>query len=55
MRVYVPSTLAGLARIHAAREIGPAPLAAYAVTPALREWYAQGDQEEVEPQDQAFQ
>src|SRR5687767_1963966 len=48
MRVYVPSTLTGLARVHAAREAGPAPLAAYAVTPALREWYAGGDIEELE-------
>ncbi|GAA3946335.1 hypothetical protein GCM10023085_30620 [Actinomadura viridis] len=48
MRVYVPSTLTALARVHAAREAGPAPLAAYAVTPALREWYAGGDIEELE-------
>jgi hypothetical protein len=48
MRVYVPSTLTGLARVHAEREAGPAPFAAYAVTPALREWYASGDQEELE-------
>ena len=48
MRVYVPSTLNALARVHAAREAGPAPLTAYAVTPALREWYADGDREELE-------
>ncbi|GAA2423915.1 hypothetical protein GCM10010191_40090 [Actinomadura vinacea] len=48
MRVYVPSTLTALARVHDAREAGPAPLAAYAVTPALREWYAAGDTEELE-------
>jgi hypothetical protein len=48
MRVYVPSTLTGLARVLEAKEAGPAPLAAYAVTPALREWYAEGDQEELE-------
>ncbi|MFB4313280.1 hypothetical protein [Actinomadura sp. 21ATH] len=48
MRVYVPSTIPGLARVHEAREIGPVPLAAYAVTPALREWYAGGDLEELE-------
>ncbi|MQY07076.1 DUF6912 family protein [Actinomadura macrotermitis] len=48
MRVYLPSTLAGLARAHADRELGPAPLAAYAVTPGLREWYAEGDTEELE-------
>ncbi|MFI0484841.1 DUF6912 family protein [Actinomadura sp. 9N215] len=48
MRVYLPSTLALLAGVHAAQEAGPAPLAAHAVTPALREWYAGGDQEELE-------
>ncbi|MFB4306080.1 hypothetical protein [Actinomadura sp. GTD37] len=48
MRVYLPSTLTLLAGVHAAREIGPAPLTAYAVTPALREWYADGDLEELE-------
>lgn len=48
MRVYLPSTLPLLAAAHAAREAGPAPLAAHAVTPALREWYAGGDLEELE-------
>jgi hypothetical protein len=48
MRVYVPSTLPLLdAACHAA-EIGPAPMTVYAVTPALREWYSQGDDEELE-------
>jgi hypothetical protein len=48
MRVYLPSTLNGLARILRDRELGPAPLTAYAVTPALREWYASADLEELE-------
>ncbi|TDB81372.1 hypothetical protein E1264_32795 [Actinomadura sp. KC216] len=48
MRVYLPSTLTLLAGVHAAQEIGPAPVAAHAVTPALREWYAGGDLEELE-------
>jgi hypothetical protein len=48
MRVYLPSTLPALARVLAAGEITPAPLSAYAVTPALREWYADADQEELE-------
>jgi hypothetical protein len=48
MRVYLPSTLAGLADILANAEIGPAPLRAFAVTPALREAYANGDDEELE-------
>ncbi|MDT0322278.1 DUF6912 family protein [Streptomyces millisiae] len=48
MRVYLPLTLAGLAELHRSGEAGPAPLVAYAVTPALREWYLSGDQEELE-------
>jgi len=48
MRVYLPSTLPGLAGIFANAEIGPAPLRAFAVTPALREAYASGDDEELE-------
>ncbi|MEV5746920.1 hypothetical protein AB0L00_03800 [Actinoallomurus sp. NPDC052308] len=48
MRVYLPSTLGGLARILRDREVGPVPLTAYAVTPALREWYASADLEELE-------
>ena len=31
-----------------AGEIGPPPVTAYAVTPSLREWYADGDLEELE-------
>jgi hypothetical protein len=48
MRVYLPSTLPGLADILAKAEAGPSPLAAFAVTPALRESYASGDDEELE-------
>ncbi|MFC0036850.1 DUF6912 family protein [Actinomadura rayongensis] len=48
MRVFLPSTLPALAAVRAARAAGPAPLTAYAVTPALREWYASGDTEELE-------
>ncbi|MFF5444375.1 DUF6912 family protein [Streptomyces sp. NPDC012888] len=48
MRVYVPLTLPGLAEAHKAGELGPAPLPAYAVTPALREWYGSDDVEELE-------
>lgn len=48
MRVYVPMTLPGLARAVQAGEIGPAPLDGYAVTPGLREWYSDGDAEELE-------
>ncbi|MFJ6216369.1 DUF6912 family protein [Streptomyces sp. NPDC092296] len=48
MRVYVPTTLSLLAVAHAAGELGPTPLSAYAVTPALREWYVSDDIEELE-------
>ncbi|MFD9482193.1 DUF6912 family protein [Streptomyces nojiriensis] len=48
MRVYVPLTLPGLAEVHQAGELGPAPLLAYAVTPELREWYVSDDIEELE-------
>ncbi|MFD3400613.1 DUF6912 family protein [Kribbella sp. NPDC058693] len=48
MRVYIPSTLRLLSVACNAGEIGPAPLTAYAVTPALREWYSEGDDEELE-------
>lgn len=48
MRVYVPLTPRGLASAHGAQELAPAPLVAYAVTPALREWYASEDLEELE-------
>ena len=48
MRVYVPATLPALAGVLRAAEIGPAPLQAFTVTPALREWYASADVEELE-------
>jgi len=48
MRVYLPSTMPVLADILAKGEAGPAPLRAFAVTPALREAYASGDDEELE-------
>ncbi|AJT66740.1 hypothetical protein T261_5108 [Streptomyces lydicus] len=48
MRVYVPLTLSGLAEAHKSGELGPGPLDAYAVTPALREWYVSDDIEELE-------
>jgi len=46
MRVYLPSTLPRLAAELAAGQLDP--VAAYAVTPALREAYASGDTEELE-------
>ncbi|GAA0434475.1 DUF6912 family protein [Streptomyces luteireticuli] len=48
MRVYVPLTLPGLAEAHRTGELGPAPVDAYAVTLALREWYTSDDMEELE-------
>ncbi|MCX4666836.1 hypothetical protein OG453_09165 [Streptomyces sp. NBC_01381] len=48
MRVYVPLTLPRLAEAYKAGELGPGPLTAYAVTPALREWYVSDDIEELE-------
>jgi hypothetical protein len=58
MRVYLPSTLPALAEALRAGQVGadpdsspaadPGPLSGYAVTPALRESYASGDEEELE-------
>src|ERR1700759_4151981 len=48
MRVYLPTTLPGLADILVKGEAAPPPLRAFAVTPALRESYASGDDEELE-------
>ncbi len=48
MRVYVPSTLNELSLILSDHKLGPPPLNAHAVTPALREWYASADLEELE-------
>ncbi|GGZ91450.1 DUF6912 family protein [Streptomyces bluensis] len=48
MRVYVPLTLPGLAAAYKTGELGEGPFVAYAVTPALREWYLSDDIEELE-------
>lgn len=48
MRVYLPSTLTVLRILLDSGTIAGAPLPAYAVTPALREWYAEGGDEELE-------
>src|SRR5690242_16386029 len=37
-----------LAALRADGRLGTGPLVAHAVTPALREWYAEGDEEELE-------
>jgi hypothetical protein len=48
MRVYLPSTLPALADILRDGAISPGPVHGFAVTPALREAYASGDEEELE-------
>ncbi|MGB8650971.1 MAG: hypothetical protein WCD35_09940 [Mycobacteriales bacterium] len=48
MRVYLPSTLTGLRALLDTGEVGTPPLPGYAVTGELREWYAEGDLEELE-------
>lgn len=48
MRVYLPSTLPAVAGLLAAGRIETGSEGAYAVTPALREWYSSGDLEELE-------
>ncbi len=48
MRVYLPFTLSALAGLLAEPAAGSAPVHGYAVTPALREWYSSGDEEELE-------
>jgi hypothetical protein len=48
MRVYLPTTLTALPAMLKEGELGPVPLHGYAVTPALREAYASGDEEELE-------
>jgi hypothetical protein len=48
MRVYLPFTLPTLAKLLADAQAGAPPLRGFAVTPALREWYSSGDEEELE-------
>jgi hypothetical protein len=48
MRVFLPSTLPALAQALRAGQVGPGPVPGFAVTPALREAYASGDEEELE-------
>ena len=52
IRVYLPATLSMLRPLAARGDIVPATasgrLTAHAVTPLLREWYAEGDEDELE-------
>jgi Family of unknown function (DUF6912) len=47
VRVYLPGTARLLRALVEAGELQP-PLTAFAVTPGLREWYVEGDSEELE-------
>lgn len=47
VRVYLPATLPLLADLARTGALS-APLAGHAVTPGLREWYTEGDEEELE-------
>lgn len=48
MRVYLPATSRVLRELVDTGELGPPPLTAFAVTPGLREWYRDGDLDELE-------
>ncbi|MBW3648351.1 MAG: hypothetical protein KY440_11380, partial [Actinobacteria bacterium] len=48
MRVYLPCTLSGLRTLLDSGELGTPPVPGFAVTAPLREWYAEGDGEELE-------
>lgn len=48
MRVYLPATSTELRRLVDEGAIGDPPMTAFAVTPALREWYIEGDTDELE-------
>ncbi len=47
MRLYVPATSTTLRRLLDTGLV-PGPVTAFAVTPAFREWYREGDEEELE-------
>jgi hypothetical protein len=48
VRVYAPATVPMLTALKASGQLGAGPTIAHAVTPSLREWYAEGDEEELE-------
>ncbi len=48
MRVYVPTTVAGLRKLLAEEQVQPVSGTAFALTPGLREAYTAGDEEELE-------
>jgi hypothetical protein len=48
VRVYLPATSTTLRALFDSGTVGPAPLTAFAITPALREWYRDDDVEALE-------
>jgi len=48
MRIFLPASLSLVHGWAAAQRIGPQPLTGFAVTPGLREWYLDGEAEELE-------
>ena len=48
VRIYLPGTLPGLRFLLDTGSLGEPPLPGFAVTGALRDWYAEGDDEELE-------
>jgi hypothetical protein len=48
MRIYLPATSQVLRELVDTGRIAPPPLTAFAVTPDLREWYRDGDMDELE-------
>jgi hypothetical protein len=48
VRIYVPATTTQLRELLDTGVLGSAPVTAFAVTPALREWYVDDDIEELE-------
>jgi hypothetical protein len=48
VRVYLPATIPLVAALREVEELGRPAGPAHAVTPALREWYTEGDEEELE-------
>jgi hypothetical protein len=48
VRIYLPATTTTLRTLLESGAVGPAPLTAFAITPALREWYLDEDAEALE-------
>jgi hypothetical protein len=48
MRVFIAATLPQLVELHRTGKLSPGDGSTFAVTPALREWYTDGDADELE-------